>query len=642
MGSRCDIDTTETPWIRWYGGTMAVSRMRPSPLSPVPPASDDATVLTDEVELYHRTYTTLLRSSGETRLKVLEPSHATMGSSLHSGAGSIEPDLGAFLYATHRLPGDIWRAGLVLLGDDIVGIDGVTSLDEWTTVEARARRRLWHTNGLGTFAVLIASSSDLDDLIPTLVAYQIEWNKLHLLVSAAGDPAEHALKDAASCAEAFGGSEVDWQRLIDSWDGNLDILLRRLHDRELDLRIQMHGGSAVGYARVTRRWWEPVLEHLQRSDLLGRPIYFVSSNTHSITNLLTGTAELPEEAIVAWLERDGPPDLQVELHKLAEGRSKGSWANFLYFCARSFRQAQPENRDWWEARQALERSLGITHLPSRNALRVAAQVIEVRQLDPDVLDARLGAVDAARLRESDAVIVNIDYPLGLAAYNVLRQVGESTDDLRGVYVLGKAATLNAAVGDVMISNVVHDEHSGSTYWLDNAFSFEDIAPFLQFGSGLDNQRAVTVRSTFLQNRGYLEFYYREAFTVVEMEAGPFCDALFEIVDVGRYPVGAAVNFSKLPVDFGIIHYASDTPYTQARTLGAQGMSYFGMDATYASSLAIVHRILDLEKLLAPPHVLDDAHDGSGPTRAMEEPGLAGTGDGAHRRISTLAQPGASP
>src|SRR3712207_8939575 len=54
-------------------------------------------------------------------------------------------------------------------------------------------------------------------------------------------------------------------------------------------------------------------------------------------------------------------------------------------------------------------------------------------------------------------------------------------------------------------------------------SFDDIAPYLVFGSGLDNQRAVTVKSTFLQNRNYLDFYYREAYTVVEMEAGPFCN-----------------------------------------------------------------------------------------------------------------------
>ena len=111
----------------------------------------------------------------------------------------------------------------------------------------------------------------------------------------------------------------------------------------------------------------------------------------------------------------------------------------------------------------------------------------------------------------------------------------------------------------------------------------DIAPDLRFGSGLDNQRAVTVKSTFLQNRSYLDFYYREAFTVVEMEAGPFCNALYEIADADRHPVNEAVNFSKLPVDFGIIHYASDTPYTQASNPGARGLSYYGMDSTYASS-----------------------------------------------------------
>ncbi len=123
-------------------------------------------------------------------------------------------------------------------------------------------------------------------------------------------------------------------------------------------------------------------------------------------------------------------------------------------------------------------------------------------------------VDADALRRSPAVVVNIDYPLGLAAYNILREIAETVGELRGVYSLGKAATLNADVGDVMLSSVVHDEHSGNTFWLDNAFGVNDIAPFLRFGSGLDNQRAVTVSGTFLQNRGHLDFYYREAFTVV--------------------------------------------------------------------------------------------------------------------------------
>jgi hypothetical protein len=234
---------------------------------------------------------------------------------------------------------------------------------------------------------------------------------------------------------------------------------------------------------------------------------------------------------------------------------------------------------------------------STTGLRVPAQILPLAALRCEGLDPRIGEVDADALAASEAVIVNIDYPLGLGAYNILREVAVDRAALRGVYVLGKAATLNADVGDVMISSVVHDEHSNSTYWLDNAFGVDDLAGDLRFGTGLDNQRAVTVKSTFLQNRSYLDFYYREAYTVVEMEAGPFCNAVYEIADADRYPVGEAVNFSKLPIDLGIIHYASDTPYTQARTLGARGLSYYGMDSTYAGSLAIMRRVLMLEGVL---------------------------------------------
>ncbi|HEX6493491.1 MAG TPA: hypothetical protein VF112_08250, partial [Candidatus Dormibacteraeota bacterium] len=50
----------------------------------------EPTAVAEAVELYHRTYTTLLRSSGETRLRVLESSHKAMGSSLHPLAASPE------------------------------------------------------------------------------------------------------------------------------------------------------------------------------------------------------------------------------------------------------------------------------------------------------------------------------------------------------------------------------------------------------------------------------------------------------------------------------------------------------------------------------------------------------------------------
>ena len=575
---------------------MAIARLQVQ--GPRPGSS--AENLDDAVELYQRTYSTLLRSSGETRLRVLEPSHRAMESSLHPLAGRDELDLGAFLYAIRRLPAGIVRARRIVMGQDPAQFarSGIGPLEEWEPVEAPARRRRWYDGGGDTLAVLLASESDVDDLIPTLVAFQIEWNKINQRMRAAGWPeGDDHDPDPEECATILSGGIDDWLRLRDAWGEAFGPQLREIGTRRESLRIRMLGGTQVGYARLTRRWWAPVRDRLGAQQLQDRPIYFVSSNTHSLSNLVTGIARRREDELLAYLESLPESDgLRAELHALRDGRSEGSWENFLYFVAREWIDAGgPQLREW---RRDAELAAGVEHLPSRTAMRVPAQIIPLDRLDVANLDPRLGSVDAARLAASSAVVVNVDYPLGLAAYNILREIAVDSSVLRAVYVLGKAATLNADVGDVMLSSVVHDEHSGTTYWLDNAFEVEDIEPDLRFGTGLDNQRAVTVKSTFLQNRSYLDFYYREAFTVVEMEAGPYCNAVYEIADADRYPVGDAVNFSKLPIDFGVIHYASDTPYTQARTLGARGLSYYGMDSTYAASLAILRRVLRLEGALS--------------------------------------------
>jgi hypothetical protein len=572
---------------------MAVARLTVSPLAG-PQAGPSN--LSDEVELYQRTYTTLLRSSGETRLRVLESSHMAMGSSLHPLAESDEIDLGAFIYAIRRLPDSIVRIKIVVMGQEaaLFRRAGIGPLEQWDAVEAAARRRRWYDSGDEVLAVLLASESDVDDLVPTLVALQIEWNKIRRRMLAAGWPPDEGATPEG-CAMALGGAADDWARLADAWGEHFEERLQAIVNEGKSMRIRMLGGTQVGYQRMTRRWWAPVRAEMNSQALGDAPLYFVSSNTHSLSNLVTGLAREREAELVDFVEREGAPDLREELARFREGATEGSWENFMYFVARDFFDAGgPELR---RKRHEAEVAAGVEHIRSKTALRVPAQVVPLAKLHPSRLDPRLGDVDAERLARSEAVIVNTDYPLGLAAYNLLREVAVDSADLRGVYVLGKAATLNADVGDVMISSVIHDEHSGTTYWLDNAFTVDDIAPDLMFGTGLDNQRAVTVKSTFLQNRAYLDFYYREQFTVVEMEAGPYCNAIYEIADAERYPVGEAVNFSKLPIDFGIIHYASDTPYTQARTLGARGLSYYGMDSTYASSLAILRRILRLEGAL---------------------------------------------
>jgi hypothetical protein len=543
------------------------------------------------VELYVRTYTTMLQSSGEIKVDSLVQTHIRMGSVLHPLAGQPQSDMGALLYAARRLPRAIEHCRHVVMGQSSQGFKAVLGADimEWQPLKAPARRRRWYQDGR-TLAVLIASTSDIDDLVPSLVAYQIEWNKLHKAlqgVELADEPAR----------EAAGASEDDWQRLHEAWGESFDSTLDLVQKEECHIGLRLIGGSHLGYARMAARWWLPIAGAMAELGVLDSPVYFVSSNAHSLVNVLSGTAREFEREILDWV-RQNDPELEEERHKLEVGHSRASRQNWLYFAGRQIFDLHPDREQLRKRRAELEAARGIRHISAKGTgVDSAAQIFKLSSLDASAIDPRVGTVDVERLRASDACIVNVDYPLGFAAYHILRQVAEHVSWVAGVYVMGKAATLNSDVGDVMIPNVVYNEHSGNTYWLDNAITAADVQPNLVYGSAVDTQRAVAVRGTFLQNRDYLELYYQGHYTVVEMEAGPYLDACFEIGQPDRYPLNESVNMARINFDLGIVHYASDTPYTQARTLGARGLSYRGLDSTYAAAIALARRILQREGAL---------------------------------------------
>jgi hypothetical protein len=113
------------------------------------------------VELYVRTYTTMLQSSGDIKIESLVQAHLGMGSVLHPLAASPQSDMGALLYAVRRLPAAISRCRHVIMGQSPQGFRAVLGADilRWQAVKAPARRRRWYHDGQDTLAVLIASTS---------------------------------------------------------------------------------------------------------------------------------------------------------------------------------------------------------------------------------------------------------------------------------------------------------------------------------------------------------------------------------------------------------------------------------------------------------------------------------------------------
>ena len=114
---------------------------------------------------------------------------------------------------------------------------------------------------------------------------------------------------------------------------------------------------------------------------------------------------------------------------------------------------------------------------------------------------------------------------------------------------------------------------------------------------MDKQKTVSTKGTFLENKKLIEAWYKEGYTTIEMEAGPYLNAAYEFVYYNRYVENQFINLTDTPFEFGIAHYASDTPYSKAKNLGVRNLSYEGIEPTYAISFAILRKIIEKEKSL---------------------------------------------
>jgi hypothetical protein len=481
------------------------------------------------------------------------------------------------------------RVQLIVLGQSHELFEAARfDVRSWPVVRTRGRRRPLRFDGKSTLGAFIASVSDIDDLVPIATAYQIEWNKMHARLRNARSLAD------ADVRELLGLDEAGLAMLKDAF-GAYETGIAAVAAREIDLDMQMLASSYSQFQRAAQRWWSGVEPQYVRKDHPRRPpVYFVSSNTHAIANLVGGYANTHQKEITDFIAKENPEGLAPVLAEALAKNDEHQVAGLLHYLLRAYIHADATGERMRQVR-AFEAESGLVHLSGPGHVDVDVQLIELSKIDPAHVDPRLLVPGLERITRSEALIVNIDYPLGMAAYQLISRVGQAVGELRGVYVMGKAATLNGRVGDVMLSSNVYDEHTRNTFLFENAFGSKDIEPHLKHGNVFDNQAALTVRSAFLQNRNYMNAFYRDGYTVLEMEAGPFLAGVYELVNPTRVRTNEIVHLSgRTPFEVGLLHYASDTPYSRRQELLSKSLSYFGVDSTYACAIAIVRRIFERE------------------------------------------------
>ncbi|MEM8858623.1 MAG: hypothetical protein AAGD96_09895 [Chloroflexota bacterium] len=557
----------------------------------------------EDISLYIRTYYSLLRSSREVPIRAVSEAHLRSNSALHVKANEADIDMSAFFYSIMRLPECFLRhVHKVIMGQSspVFTENGYPDIEEWTEVTAPARRRRSFFDGKHTLGVYIASRSDIDDLIPILAAYQIEYDKIHLALEASHitDILIRAVTDGLSIEDLQEISRLasidltDLMKLQQVWGNETAKNLLHIATVNCNVSIQLLSSSFVNYKRSTRRWWDGIAEECKQINFSDRPIYFVSSNTHSLANLLSGFNRIIEDDLLGYIQSGESPELLSILNQQkVDSASRGRKDNLLYYSLKKYESNDPEIE---KARLEQERKIGLTRINRPHFLDLEAQVIELKNIEPEHLDSRILIKNPEKISQSDAIIFNIDYPLGMAAYQILSEVARNIAQIRGIFIMGKAATLNGRIGDTMIPNVVHDEHSSNTYLFKNYFTADHLAPYLTHGVVLDNQKAITVPGTYLQNHEYMSVFYREGYTDLEMEAGPYLNCVYELIRPRRYPQNEVVNLYVADFPIGILHYASDTPFSKGENLGSRNLSYDGIESTYASTIAILQAILDIE------------------------------------------------
>jgi hypothetical protein len=552
---------------------------------------------TNSITNHLRSYRSALKSNLEITIHSLKPSYIRTKSLLHPLASDpTEVDFSALIYCLNRLPQVAAEISKIILGQspEIYADAGYPNLASWQIVRAKSRRRVAYFHPKSKIlAYLISSVSDIDDLVNILIAFQIEWNKFNHLLHKYYSSLPLFIKNinTPTFLNKFKLSSDVWEKFFTSLGPDWKQKLQQIYQSSLDLKIQLLSASWLNYTKTTQRWWKNIAATVSPSFHISRQeIYFVSSNTHSLINAITGFPTTHQSQIINFIHRHHPR-LYHHWQKILDTDTRLNPTDFLYYASR-YLLHQPK---YQSAYQKLQHQLGIITIPNQEYLDITVQVIPVKNIvSSPHLDPRLKITRPAQLKKSSALIFNIDYPLGFAAYHILAEVMQNVRHVKGIYILGKAATLNSEIGDIQIPRLVFDEHTQNSYLFKNCFN--SFFPFVNHqGSILTNQRAVSVLGTFLQNRALVNFYLKNNITVIEMESGPYLSAITEGTYDQQASKNTIIDLNSAPYDIGIINYTSDTPFSSVQNLGDSNLGISGIEPVTLGSLAILQRIINLEQ-----------------------------------------------
>lgn len=311
----------------------------------------------------------------------------------------------------------------------------------------------------------------------------------------------------------------------------------------------------IGHHIIGEKWANNIKKALKDNHLIDRPLHIISSNMHSVINMLYSFNALGKD-IQSVKEMDVYKELSSSSHK--DMRDK----------VLSFAQKD-----------------GLIFLPDTSGANIDVQIIDLKKVD-------FKNTPFAELAPSpEGVIIVMDYAFGEQAFEVMDELLKPYEtkkeskqmNVSSISLMGKAGILCGHKGDIMIPTSHIIEGPADNYVFENGLKAED---FKGNRLGVFEGPMVTVLGTSLQNKDLLEYFKESSWNVIglEMEGGHYQKAI-QIASQIRHYISPDVKVM-------YAYYASDNPLETGSTLASGGLGLTGVKPVYLITKMILNKILE--------------------------------------------------
>jgi hypothetical protein len=305
-----------------------------------------------------------------------------------------------------------------------------------------------------------------------------------------------------------------------------------------------------------KKWAATIKDKLCDLKLQDRPLHIISSNLHSIVNLLYGYG-----AAAAGIQKKHAKDLYGFIGDL---------------------------RDNGEQVKDFAGKHGFLEIVDKSGAQIDWQLIDTSKLTSVAFHTEI-KINSQLIKDQKPVLFVMDYAFGFQAFELMDELLQPLDtdsstetlNVQSISVMGKAGILPGKKGDIMLATAHVIEGQANNYMVKNDLNREDFDNAVNTYVG----PIITVLGTSLQNRDILEKFMTTSWKAIglEMEGGHYQRAIDAAIIRRHISEDVKVRYA---------YYASDNPLVSGQTLASGGLGREGIRPTYMIAKAILEKIFN--------------------------------------------------